>query len=366
MISVSSLKKTLSIALRLALAFGIIFYLLHKIDLQALILILRESLNQWEWLIAGVGLSYLALHAGMIRWSIILNAQGLEMSDKRCFSVYFIGQFFNSFMFGSTGGDLIRAFYAAKETHHQKTEAVATVFIDRMIGLIALYLIAAVMLAVRAKFFLSHWETHLAALIMIGMILATLAGLIVVFNINRFANWPLVDRIKRHPTLERTIKRVLVSIYLYRRGPGVLIKTSFLSLLIQAFTVLHCYCIGRCFQINIGIVDYLTVIPIIVSIAAIPITPGGLGIREGLAVTLLGAMGVNSAQALPLSLMIFFISVAWSLVGGLIFMGYSASAGHTVHEEMVELEHETESEDGEEGIPGTHEQDDILRTRQGQ
>jgi len=364
--SISSLKKTLSIALRLALAFGIIFYLLHKIDMQALTLILRESLSQWEWLIAGIVLSYLALHAGMIRWSIILDAQGLEMSAKRCFSVYFIGQFFNSFMFGSTGGDLIRAFYAAKETHHKKTEAVATVFIDRMIGLIALYLIAAIMLTVRVKFFLSQWETHLPALIMIGMILATMVALIVVFNINRFANWPLVDRIKRHPTLGRTIKRVLISIYLYRRRTGVLIRTSLLSLLIQALTVTQCYCIGRCFQINIGVVDYLTVIPIIISIAAIPITPGGLGIREGLAVTLLGAMGVNSAQSLPLSLMIFFISVAWSLVGGVIFMGYSASSGHTVHEEMVELEHETESEDGEEGIPSAHEQDNVIRTCQGQ
>ncbi len=353
--SIHSIKKSLSILIRLALAFGIIFYLLHKIDTRALAAILKESLHQGGWLIAGIILSYCSLHTGMIRWKIILNAQGLKMSWKRCFGVYFIGQFFNSFMFGSTGGDLIRAFYAAKETHHKKTEAVATVFIDRTIGLLALYMIATAMLIGRARFFLSHQETHLPALIMIGMIMAAVLGLIVVFNINRFNNWPFVNKIKQYPTLGRTIKRLLIAIYLYRRRTGVLVWTSILSLVLQALTIMQCYCIGRCFQITLGLVDYLTVVPIIISISAIPITPGGLGIREGLAVTIFGAMAVSSAQSLPLSLMIYFIVVAWGLVGGLIFMGYSASSGHTVHEEIIELEHETESENGEEGITSAHE-----------
>lgn len=341
--------------IRLALAFGIIFYLLHKIDTRALATILKESLNHSGWLIAGIILSYCKLHTSMIRWKIILNAQGLKMSWKRCFGIYFIGQFFNSFMFGSAGGDLIRAFYAAKETHHKKTEAVATVFIDRTIGLLTLYMIAAAMLIVRANFFLSHYETHLPVLIMIGMIMAAVLGLIVVFNINRFNNWPFVNKIKRYPTLVQTIKRLVNAIYLYRRGKSILAWTSLLSLAIQTITIMQCYCIGRCFQINIGFVDYLMVLPIIISISAIPITPGGLGIREGLFVTLFAAMAVSSAQALPLSLMVYFISVTWGLMGGLIFLGYSASSGHTVHEEIIELEHETKSENGEEGITSAHE-----------
>lgn len=355
MSSIPSLKKPLFLLLRLSLAFGIIFYLLHKIDTRALVEILKESLNHGGWLIAGAISSYCILHIGMIRWKIILDAQGLKMSWNRCFCMYFMGQFFNTFMFGSTGGDLIRAFYAAKETHHKKTEAVATVFIDRMTGLIALYLIAAVMLIVRAKFFLNHWEIHLPAIIMIGMITATVAGLIIIFNIRRFNNWPPANKIRQYPKIRQTIKRILISIYLYRRRTGILAWALLLSLAIQAFMIMQCYCIGRCFQITLGIVDYLTVIPIIISLSAIPITPGGLGIREGLAVALFGAMAVTSAQALPLSLMIYFVSVAWGLMGGFIFLGYSASSGHTVQEEILEIEHETASEDREEGITSAHE-----------
>jgi hypothetical protein len=41
-----------------------------------------------------------------------------------------VAHFFNSFLLGSTGGDLMKAYYAARETHHKKTEAVMTVFAD--------------------------------------------------------------------------------------------------------------------------------------------------------------------------------------------------------------------------------------------
>ncbi len=351
----AALRKTCFMFLRLALAFGIIFYLLHKIDMRALGATLRESLNHTPWLIAGICLSYACFHAGMVRWKIILETHGLKISWRRCYAVYFIGQFFNSFMFGSTGGDLARAYYTAQETHHKKTEAVATVIIDRAIGMITLYFIAALMLLTRAQFFLSRWETHLPALLMLGLILATLIGLLIIFNINRFDNWSLADKIKRHPRFERIFKRLLISFYLYQRQTAVLTWTVLISLAAHLLLILQCYCIGRCFQIALSPLDYLTVIPIIIAIAAIPITPGGLGIREGLAVSMLGALAVSSAQALPLALLVYLISVVWGLMGGLIFMGYSASAGRSLHQEIIKLQQETARENGEEGIASAHE-----------
>lgn len=350
-----SLSKTLAAGLRLALALGIICYLFRQIDLQALAAILSESLNHWPWMLVGVLLGYLGLHFGALRWQVILDTQGLALSWKRCFQIYFIGQFFNALMFGATGGDLVRAIYAARETHHQKIEAVVTVFIDRLIGLIVLYLIAAVMLAARTRFFVERGENHVPALIVLGMIAATALGLALVFNLHRFAHWPLADRIMRHPALGRTIRRVLTSLRLYRRRTAILARISLLSLAIQVLAVIQFACIGWCLQINLSFWDYLTVVPIIIAIAAIPVTPGGLGIREGAAVTLFSALGVPGAQALPLSLMVYFISVGWSLVGGVIFMGYSSGSGHPVREEMLEIERQTAGKDGQEWIPGAHE-----------
>lgn len=350
-----TIRKLAGGILRLVIGLGIILFLLFKINLKDMLAILRECLLQWPWLVLGTAFYAACLWIGIGRWKIILNAQGLKMAWSRVFCVSFIGQFFNSFMFGSTGGDLARAYYAAKETHHKKTEAAATVVIDRMVGLVVLNLIAGVMLITRFNFYMKHWATHLPALIMIGMIFATIAALFVVFNIRIFKGWPILRFIEHHPTLGPFVRRLLISIYLYHRRTKILLKTVLLSLVIHSLFIMQCYCLGKSLQINITIIDYLTIIPLIISISAIPLTPGGLGIREGLAVTMMGAMNVSAHQALPLSLMIYFMSVVLSLIGGFIFLGYTAGAGHTVHDEIVEIEDETAGENRQVRVPGSHE-----------
>lgn len=339
-----NLKSMATGFLRLGIGLGIIFYLLFKINLKDMLGILHQSLFHWPWLAAGVALYVFCLWLGIARWKIILDIQGLKMAWSRVFCVFFIGQFFNSFMFGSTGGDLARGYYAARETHHKKAEAVATVVVDRLIGLVVIHFIAAVMLIARFNFYRQHWAMHLPAMIMIGMIGATVAALLIIFNINFFIGWPIFRFIERHPTLRPVMRRLIISIYLYRRRAAMLGKTALLTLVIHALLMLQCFFLGKCLQINLSLLDYFTIIPIIISISALPITPGGLGIREGLAVTMLGALNVSASQALPFSLMLYFISAAFSLIGGLIFLGYTAGAGHTVHDEMAELKDETARE----------------------
>ena len=349
-----TVKKLSGGILRLGFGLGIILFLLFKVNLQEMLAVLHECLLQWPWLVLGTVFYAIALWISIGRWKIILDAQGLKMAWSRVFCISVIAQFFNSFMFGSTGGDFARAYYAAKETHHKKTETVATVVIDRMVGLVVLNLIAGVMLVVRFNFYRQHWQTHLPALIMIGMIAATIVALFVVYNIRFFKGWPIFRFIEHHPKIGPIVRRLLISIYLYHRRGKVLFKTALLTLVIHSLIILQCFCFGKSLQINMTIVDYFTVIPLIISIAAIPITPGGLGVREGLVVTMLGALNVSAHQSLPLSLMIYLISVVFSLIGGFIFLGYTAGAGRTVHDEIVELEDETAGEHGQFRVPGAH------------
>src|ERR1700677_3945837 len=87
-----------------------------------------------------------ALFLGVVRWRMVLEAQGLHLPLGRATRISLVAQFFNSFLLGSTGGDLIKAYYAARETHHKKTEAVTTVFVDRLVGLWAMLLFASAMM----------------------------------------------------------------------------------------------------------------------------------------------------------------------------------------------------------------------------
>ncbi len=347
------IKKTVSTLARLAVGIAIIVYLFHKIDTPELTSVLSGTLQYWRWLAQAALLFLACLTIGAIRWKLILEAQGLRISWTRSLCIYFIGHFFNSFMFGATGGDVARAYYAAKETHHKKTEAVATVIIDRVIGMLALFLVAGTMLIARASFYLARPETRIAALLMLMMIFAGMMGLVIILNIHRFMEFSLFRKIGNHRGIGPAVTRTAGAFDMYRRRKATLAWTGLLSVGNHVFITVMCYCLGRSLQIQLGLIDYLTVIPVIMSLAAIPITPGGLGVREGLAVTLLGAMGVSSAQALPLSLMVYALALAWSVAGGIVFLCYSASAGHTLHDEMAELRKEAARENGETGVAGS-------------
>ena len=85
---------------------------------------------------------------GTIRWQLILQVQGLDLKFSRVVSIFFVGMFFNAFLLGSTGGDVIKAWYVAHETHHKKAEAIITVIVDRLIGLLVLFVIALVMMSI--------------------------------------------------------------------------------------------------------------------------------------------------------------------------------------------------------------------------
>ena len=106
------------------------------------------------------------------------------------------------------------------------------------------------------------------------------------------------------------------------------------SVLNLAFLTLACYSFGESLEIAASVLDYFTLFPIISVVAAIPVTPGSLGVRESLFATMFGAIDVPAHFAVPLSLMGYIGSVAWSLFGGLLFVGHTAHAGHSLRDEL--------------------------------
>ena len=108
---------------------------------------------------------------GVIRWRMVLRVQGLHLSFGRTTGISFVAHFFNSFLLGSTGGDLMKAYYAARETKHRKTEAVTTVFVDRLIGLWAMLLFACAMMLLNLRLMLDNAWLRLLAIIIFAMML---------------------------------------------------------------------------------------------------------------------------------------------------------------------------------------------------
>ena len=84
------------------------------------------------WLALSLACMGATLGFGVWRWRMVLRVHGLHLTFGRALRISLIAQFFNAFLLGSTGGDLMKAYYAARQTDHKKTEAVVTVLADRL------------------------------------------------------------------------------------------------------------------------------------------------------------------------------------------------------------------------------------------
>jgi len=261
------------------------------------------------------------LWLGVVRWRMVLAAQGFELSLGRATRISLVAQFFNSFLLGSTGGDLFKAYYAARETHHKKTEAVTTVFVDRLIGLWAMLLFAGVMMMPNLHMLRQNRELAASALLILAMLVAVSIILILAFWGGVSKRFPRARHALRQLPKGELLERSLDSCRQFGKEKAFLVKAVVLSLILNIFMVLQISVLGGGLDLNIPFTALLVIVPIVACISALPITPNGLGVREGLFVFMLGVVAVAKTAALSVSLLASAEGLFWSLIGGVVYMG---------------------------------------------
>jgi uncharacterized protein (TIRG00374 family) len=273
------------------------------------------------WFVAAVICAGIPAVLGVIRWRWILTVQGLEVKFPRLFSISFIGLFFNAFMLGSTGGDVIKAWYVAHETHHKKAEAVATVVVDRLIGLLALFVIALGMMGFFYRRVFDDPKLFWFAMATLGVVLSTVLGTVIGLWRGFADKFPgLRAWLKRMPRYD-TLRRMVDAYRMYASHPVVLAKTVLVSFAVHFFSMLSIVCVGLGLGVrSASFVDYFLYLPIINSVTAVPITISGFGVREGMYIKMFKEVGVAEPVALVMSLLGYLAALFWSIVGGAFFL----------------------------------------------
>ncbi|NQU09262.1 flippase-like domain-containing protein, partial [bacterium] len=185
---------------------------------------LHQAFGQirFVWFLLAVACMGVVVVLGVVRWQSILRVQGLELPFRRVCSINFIGLFFNAFMLGATGGDVMKAWYVAHETHHKKAEAVATVIVDRVIGLLVLFVIALTMM-------LLFWHRVFddprlrTFLVFTVVVVAGTVGVTAVGLWKGFADrFPGLRRVLQKIPKYDTLRRMVDAYRVYTSHPGVL------------------------------------------------------------------------------------------------------------------------------------------------
>ncbi|MBI1178032.1 flippase-like domain-containing protein [bacterium] len=262
------------------------------------------------------------IFTGAARWLIALRTQGLRLPWERALRISLVAHFFNSFLLGSTGGDLVKAYYAARETAHQKTEAVVTVFVDRVIGLWTMLLFAGLMVLPNLGLLHGHDRLRLLAIVVIATLFAGTGFVGLAFWGGLTRQWRGArDWLRRLPKGE-WIERSLVSCREFGRNRHFFLRMMLVSMVINILCVAQYVILAHGLSIMVPLSVWLLIVPTIICIAALPITPSGLGVRENLYVVILASAPffVAETSALTISLLAYAGSLAWSLIGGIVYL----------------------------------------------
>ena len=348
------MKKHLGILLRCVVSTGILYFIFkgifekenpeHPWTVGAAKLWGDLTTPDPLWLLGGIGFFALICLVNVVRWQIILRVQHIELNLWRATQLFFIGHFFNSFMLGSTGGDVVKAYYAAQETHHKKAEAVMTIIIDRLIGLIGLFAVAAVMMLANLRLLFGNEQLRPMAVSVMGIFGVLVVCLFLgfwpglqeflhqwrervfhrgqkrqawrkLFSEERLDQWS-----GRFAGIRENVKKMIGAYQAYAAHKPALVKTFLLALVTHVSLIFSAICFGRSLGITVDQGFYFVMVPAINCIAAVPITINGLGVREGLFVAAFRAGGVPGEKALLLSLLGFAVSLLFSLVGGVVYL----------------------------------------------
>lgn len=269
------------------------------------------------WFGAAVACMGVVIVLSIFRWRMILRVQGLELGFSRALSICFVGMFFNAFLLGSTGGDVVKAWYVAHETHHKKAEAVATVVVDRLIGLMALFVLTLIMMAIYHHRVFDDPKLITFSIITVTFVLGCIGVTVLGFWKGFADRVPgLRSRLQRLPKYD-TFKRMIDAYRQYTSHPEILLYTTLQSFGVHIMSMMSIWCVGAGLKVVTanGLIDYLLYLPIINSVTAIPISISGFGVREGMYAAMFGEVGVAASLAIALSLLGYLATLFWSLVG---------------------------------------------------
>lgn len=275
-----------------------------------------------EWLLASTGLWGLTIVIGAWRWLVILRSQGLDPGLGKTLEISMVAHFFNSFLLGSTGGDLLKAYYAARVTHHLKTEAVTSVLLDRVIGLFVMLAFASVLLIPNAALVWQYRRTQALALFLVGLFLAAAVALWISLRGGVSSVLPgaraWLRRLPRAEVLERGLEACRV----FGRASGQLWRAMAISVLLTLVCVLQLLTLVWGYGLTVPWLPMLLIVPAVICVSAIPLTPNGLGVRDNLYLYLLSLpeIGVSAGTAVAISLVAYAGSLVWSAVGGFVYV----------------------------------------------
>lgn len=299
--------------LRVAIALALLAFLLFRVDLRQSFSVLGRA--QPGWLAVAAGLLLLVFIMGAVRWQLLLRARGYRFSTWFLFRVYLSGLALNSVLPTALGGDVLRMTFTSVKP--RPAEGVSIVLVDRavaLVGLLTMALVSSVVVMARSG------RTDLLILSLGGLMLlgVMVAAVFPEWSYRRLAR---VLRAIRIFGFGEKLLRVLDGVRSFRDKGRAVTGAVGISLLIRVTYSLAWYALGLAVGASVPFLYYLLYMQLLSVVTMLPLSIGGVGIRENGFALLMARVGMSGAHAVAIALLFLMTNYAYALAGTLVLAG---------------------------------------------
>jgi uncharacterized protein (TIRG00374 family) len=283
-----------------------LFVLLRRVHLSSLLP--QGGSSGVGRLVGAIAVMVLAIGLSAVRWQRVLVALDIRARLRSLVSHTFAGMFVSNFLPSTIGGDVLRITRLSANTN-QPPASFASVVLERMTGWIVLPVITLTALVVNPH--LRHLGTpskvavglSFATLVLLGAVLA-LAG-----------SKRLGGRLAGHENWLRFVGAIHLGTRRFREHPVAAFEVLAAAFVYQIAVVFAAFLAASALDLHVGWTAMLAFVPMVSVVQVLPVTIGGLGVREGAFVLFLHPLGVGAHQAITLGLLFYGVTLVASLAG---------------------------------------------------
>lgn len=310
-------KKKIFTALRLIISAALIMYLvIFKSGF-------RDFQHFWDILktvnipliLASVSIYVFIVFISSLRWQILLKTQGIRISKGYLSSSFLIGSFFNNLLPTSFGGDIYRSVDIANKSKVSIGKSASVLVMDRFSGVItsSIYAVIALLLGfstVGRTSYVMPVIVFFAVCVVILFFLLNPSFL----GLNR-----LVKKVKFLSKIRGKLREVYHTFRSFKKFKLALVSALLCSFALQFGFIANCYLAARALGIDLPFASFIFLVPIVATIAMLPLSIGGTGIRENSLVFLMVALGASSDKSTVVSLLIFAMIITLGVTGAVVY-----------------------------------------------
>jgi hypothetical protein len=270
---------------------------------------------------------------GAFRWRELMRAHAMDIAVYRSLQLTWLGFFWSLVFPGITGGDVVKA-YAVTQTAQKRAVAVLIVLLDRIIGLVGLAILSGIVIL----FNLHNAELRTVSTGILAFLAIMVGGGLLFFS-RRLRRWSGFDVLLGLLPFQERVTQLDEALFHYRYHKRAIAVSLLLSLGTHAVNVgTFCFA-GRALGLPVAWQHYFVFIPVMLMIAALPISVGGLGVFEsGVAhfLTLRG-VGATSSGAFALCVLYRIMTIIVGVPGALVRVRGQSRGGEDATAQQLAL-----------------------------